>query len=308
MDRSTGQIVCLGEGMLELTGADETFRLGHGGDTLNTAIHLARAGHDVGFFTALGTDAFSQRLRARWVAEGLDDRLILTHPTRGAGLYAITTDAQGERSFTYWRDTSAARALFTLPETEPETGEALAHVAQARLLYFSLISLAILPEAGREAVMALAAQVRAHGGEVAFDSNYRPRLWESAQAAQTWHARAIAVASIGLPTLEDETALTGETDAAIVAARWASLGCPRTTVKSGPDGARLPNGTIVPPPVRLSPVDTSGAGDAFNAGFLGAAMRGADDTAAALAGHACAGWTIMRPGAIPARDPGSSPA
>jgi hypothetical protein len=61
------------------------FRLGHGGDTLNTAIHLARAGHDVAFFSALGTDPFSARLRAAWVNEGVDDRLILTHPTRGAG-------------------------------------------------------------------------------------------------------------------------------------------------------------------------------------------------------------------------------
>lgn len=297
MGAPAGQIVCLGEGMLELTGADDSFRLGHGGDTLNTAIHLARAGHDVAFFSALGTDPFSARLRAAWVNEGVDDRLILTHPTRGAGLYAITTDAQGERSFTYWRDTSAARALFALPET----AQAVAEVAQARLLYFSLISLAILPEAGREAVLALAAQVRAHGGEVAFDSNYRPRLWESAQAAQTWHARAIAAASIGLPTLEDEAALTGETEPATVATRWAALGCPRTVVKSGPEGTRLPSGTIVPPPTRLNPVDTSGAGDAFNAGFLGALMHGADDAQAALAGHACAGWTIMRPGAIPAR-------
>lgn len=157
MGAPAGQIVCLGEGMLELTGADDSFRLGHGGDTLNTAIHLARAGHDVAFFSALGTDPFSARLRAAWMQEGVDDRLILTHPTRGAGLYAITTDAQGERSFTYWRDTSAARALFALPET----AQAVAAVAQARLLYFSLISLAILPEAGREAVLTLAAQVRA---------------------------------------------------------------------------------------------------------------------------------------------------
>jgi 2-dehydro-3-deoxygluconokinase len=137
---------------------------------------------------------------------------------------------------------------------------------------------------------------------VAFDSNYRPRLWESAEAARAWHARAIAVASIGLPTLEDETALTGESDAATVAARWQALGCARVVVKSGPDGARLGNGQVVLPPERLRPVDTSGAGDAFNAGFLGAALRGADDAAAALAGHACAGWTIMRAGAIPARD------
>ncbi|WP_432788024.1 sugar kinase [Novosphingobium rhizosphaerae] len=294
----TGRIVCLGEGMLELSGAGETFRLGHGGDTLNTAIHLARAGHDVAYFTALGRDPFSTKLRAAWRDEGVGDSLILTHPTRGAGLYAISTDAQGERSFTYWREASAARAMFALPET----ASAMDRAAQAALLYFSLISLAILPDEGRSALLALAARVRANGGEVAFDSNYRPRLWESEAAARAWHARAVAAASIGLPTLEDETALTGETDAAVVAARWQAQGCARTVVKSGAEGARLPGGETIPPPARLQPIDTSGAGDAFNAGFLGAVLRGSDDTAAVLAGHACAGWTIMRPGAIPARD------
>jgi 2-dehydro-3-deoxygluconokinase len=52
----------------------------------------------------------------------------------------------------------------------------------------------------------------------------------------------------------------------------------------------------------LSPVDTSGAGDAFNAGYLHARLSGATPTEAANEGHRLAGWVVMRPGAIPPQD------
>lgn len=274
------------------------WRMGYGGDTLNTAIHLARSGHDVAYLTALGLDPFSDELRGGWAAEGIDCRLVLAHPTRQPGLYAITTDAHGERSFTYWRDSSAARAMFDLPAM----AAALSSAEQAELLLFSLISLAILPDAGREALLALAGRVRASGGRVAFDGNYRPRLWGSADEARHWRDAAIACADIGLPTLDDERQL-GAADAAGVARAWQALGCGEVAVKLGAEGCLLPDGTIVAPEKVLQPVDTSGAGDAFNAGYLGARLDGATPVEAARAGHALAGWTIMRPGACPPRHP-----
>lgn len=290
------RIVCIGEGMLELRRKGADWELGYGGDTLNTAIHLARAGHDVAYLTALGADAFSQELKRQWAGEGLDTSLILTHPTRQAGLYAIGTDDAGERSFAYWRDTSAARAMFALPESE---GAATA-AGRADLVCFSLISLAILPAEGRDRLLALARAAP----KVAFDGNYRPRLWTSAEEARAARDAAIAVADIGLPTLDDELLLqafpAGEDQ---VAAYWQDLGCAETVVKLGSKGCRLPDGTIVAPERMLQPVDTSGAGDAFNAGYLDARLKGESVEQAARAGHALAGWTIMRPGAIPARHP-----
>ncbi|MBB4613472.1 sugar kinase [Novosphingobium taihuense] len=290
--------VLVGEAMLELSQDGALWRMAWGGDTLNTAIHLARSGVDTAYLTALGTDPFSADIKAQWAAEGLDTSLVLPHPTRNPGLYAITCDDAGERSFTYWRGESAARALFDCDGIEA----ALAHAETADLLAFSLISLAILPDSGREALLALARKVRANGGLVAFDGNYRPRLWPDRQTAQAARDAAIAVASIGLPTLEDETMLSGETDANAVAAHWQGLGCGETIAKLGPEGCRLPDGTILAPAEVLKPVDTSGAGDAFNAGYLGARLRGEAPAKAAIAGHALAGWTIMRRGAIPARD------
>jgi 2-dehydro-3-deoxygluconokinase len=292
------RIVCIGEGMLELSRKGADWQLGYGGDTLNTAIHLARAGHDVAYLTALGADPFSQDMKAKWAAEGLDTSLVLPHPTRQAGLYAISTDDAGERNFTYWRDTSAAREMFALEGIEAASAEA----ERADLLYFSLITLAILPPEGRERLLELARRARANGGRVAFDSNYRPRLWTSREEAHAARDAAIALADIGLPTLEDEVALTGASDRCNWTADWCRIGCQETVVKLGAEGALLPDGRIVAPESILSPIDTSGAGDAFNAGYLSARLNGASIEDAARAGHTLAGWTIMRPGAIPPRD------
>lgn len=273
--------------------------MGYGGDTLNTAIHMARAGIDTAYLTALGSDPMSRSLKANWAAEGLDITFVLDHPSRSTGLYAISTDAVGERSFTYWRDSSAAREMFTLPQS----AAALEQAQTADLVAFSLITLAILPQHAREQLFALARRVRASGGKVAFDGNYRPRLWSGPVEARAARDAAIAVATIGLPTLEDEAALSGEPDAAAVAAHWQGLGCAETVVKLGALGCRLPEGDLIAPDAVLDPVDTSGAGDAFNAGYLVARLEGADPAEAARAGHTVAGWTIMRSGAIPAREP-----
>ncbi|WP_439098420.1 sugar kinase [Alteraurantiacibacter buctensis] len=296
---STPRVILAGEAMLELSArAGGLWQIGYGGDTLNTAVHLARLGCTVAYASALGSDAFSANLRQQWQAEGLDCSLLLTDPARSTGLYSISLDAAGERTFSYWRSDSAARQMFALPDSA-RLAEAL---GEAQVLAFSLISLAILPMAGRHLLLDAARKVRAAGGQVVFDGNFRPRLWDSQAEAAHLRDIAIAVASIGLPTLEDEVALGLPDDAQAVAAHWQRLGCAETVVKLGAKGCLLPDGTLVPPPQVLQPVDTSGAGDAFNAGYLAARLAGASPHDAALRGHALAGWCVMRPGAIPPRD------
>lgn len=293
------RIVVVGEGMIELSRAEGgLWRLGHGGDTLNTAIHLARMDRSVAYVTALGDDPFSATLLTDWAAEGIDTTLVQRDPARMPGLYAITTDAAGERSFAYWRGESAARRTLSLPGAEAVMAEA----EQADLLLFSLITLAILDEDSREHLFALAQRVRARGGRVAFDGNYRPRLFADQQLARDLCARAIAACDIGLPTLEDEAMLVGATSAEEVQARWLGLGAGEVVVKLGAEGCLLSGVGIVPPPERLKPRDTSGAGDAFNAGYLGARLDGLAPAEAAVRGHRLAGWTVMRAGAIPPRN------
>ena len=284
--------------MVEFVRHDGGWRAGTAGDMFNVAIHLARLGHDVRFATALGRDRFSGELRERMAAEGIDQALVLTDPERQAGIYFIETDGGGERSFTYWRSDSAARRMFALTDSD----RLVAGLATCDVLVFSLITLAILPREDRTALLDCAARVRASGGIVVIDGNYRPGLWPDAPSARTVRTAALSHCDLGFPTSEDE-ALLGIPDADAVAAEWQAGGAAEVIVKLGAAGCRLPDGTIVPPPAKLAPVDTSGAGDAFDAGFLDAHLRGCGLRDAAEAGHRLAAWVIMHSGAAPERTP-----
>lgn len=299
------QILIVGEAMLEYRAPSSAVALPYGGDTLNTAIHLSRMGARVQYLTALGTDRMSDSLARAWSSEGIDTRFVLKHPLRQPGIYAIQNDASGERSFLYWREQSAAREMFSLPDIDA----ALDAIHGCDLLYFSLITLAILPLPARERLLQAATVMRARGGRFAFDGNYRPALWPLSGAAEEWSMRAAALADFGLPTADDETLMTGQAcDAATVARRWQGAGTREVAVKTGLSGCLLATSayqTIVPPPRAVSVLDSSGAGDAFNAGYLKARMDGIEPTEAAVRGHELAGWVIARAGAIPPRDAAS---
>jgi 2-dehydro-3-deoxygluconokinase len=294
-------IFIFGEVMLEYHSHGGPNGLRYGGDTLNTAIHLARMGLDVAYVTAVGTDPISDALVGSLREEGLDTRYVLRHPARRPGIYAIHLDAQGERSFLYWRDRSAAREMFALPAM----ANVMSAAEAASLLYFSLISLAILPEEGRAALLALAQTIRRNGGQVAYDSNYRSNLWVNADEACRVSNRAIAVSDFGFPTNVDERQLRqaalSERDIAVL---WQEAGCTELVVKAGEQGCFHANSAT-----RLrhfaahivSVVDSSGAGDAFNAGFLASRRLGQDVETAITAGQYLAAWVIQRNGAIPPR-------
>lgn len=298
MSSRNAVITVIGEAMLELSRASgEGWNLRYGGDVINTAIHLARTGHKVRFASAIGADPMSEELRAAWEGEGIDTALLLGTPDRLPGLYAIETDAAGERSFHYWRGESAAKRMFDLPDSAAMVEQA----SHSDLLYFSLITLAILPEEGREKLLSLCQAVRSNGGRIAFDGNYRARLWPDAATARHWRDRAIALGDIGLPTLADEVEMGEVDDARDTARRWGGREGREVVVKLGAEGC-LVDQTVVAPPAKVDVVDSSGAGDAFNGGYLSARLAGLSPREAALAGHGLAGWNIGRRGAIPARD------
>lgn len=299
-----GPILCIGEVMAELSEVDLAAgraRVAAAGDTANMAIHLARAlpGRTVGYVTVLGRDGLSDQIAARLAAEGVDTTRIGRHPDRLPGLYAVERDAAGERSFRYWRSQSAARTMFTPGLPGPEVLDGAAAVA------LSLITLAILTEEARAALIGRLAALRAAGTIIAFDSNYRPALWPSPAAAAEVCDAMWRVTTLALPSADDEARLHGSETAETLFARLARHGVTEIALKDGARGARLWHaGAEVAagpfPPAGII-VDTAGAGDAFDAGYIAARLTGHGPAAAAAAGHAAALRTLAHPGAVPPR-------
>ncbi|MGF1592154.1 MAG: sugar kinase [Kiloniellaceae bacterium] len=298
------RIASIGECMIELSdtaAADGGMRRTFGGDTLNTAVYLARSLRDsaaeVHYVTALGDDPFSDEMLAGWQAEGVNTGLVVRLPGRLPGLYIIRTAASGERSFHYWRSAAAAREL--LCDGRPET---LADgLAGFDLVYLSGITLAILEGESRERLLTLLARLRDGGVRIAFDTNYRPRLWPDRATAQEAVARTLRFADVALPTFEDEATLFGDPDPEATAVRLHGLGVGEVAVKRGGEPCLISlegRQAWVPGESVAHPVDTTAAGDSFNAAYLAARLTGETAEVAARAGHRLAARVIATRGAI----------
>jgi 2-dehydro-3-deoxygluconokinase len=295
------KVASIGECMVEFAqGEGGLFKRGFGGDTLNTALYLARLGVETSYITALGDDALSEAMLAAWRAEGIGTDHVMRLPGRVPGLYMIERDARGERSFLYWRDRAPARELFDRADDAM-----LDRLSRFDWLYFSGISLSLYGETGRARLRELLAATRRRGGKVAFDGNYRPRGWSDAAAARAAFNDMLPLVDLALPTLEDEQLLFGDADAEACIARLRRTGIAEIVIKRGALGCLIDvdgNRVDLAPPKVVAPVDTTAAGDSFNAGYLAARIGGATPQRAALAGHRLAGAVILSPGAVIARE------
>jgi 2-dehydro-3-deoxygluconokinase len=294
------RIVLFGEGMIEER-ADANFAWG--GDVVNTAVYLARQAAHLGvrpeLMSAMGADAGSEAIVAAWAAQGVGVAHVLRDPARTAGRYRISLGPDGQRSFSYDRDRSAARSFFEHAEADAT----LAWAARADILYLTGITLSIFGEAARGRICELAGRVKARGGEVVFDANYRPAGWPSAAAA--WAAiEALAPAiTLAMPSSDDHIALRGPASREGAAAGWLALGVREVVIKLGPEGAYAANadGERVATPAAAAEriADTTAAGDSFNAAYIAARLvEGASIVNASRRGAALAAEVVAWPGAI----------
>lgn len=291
-------VLCVGEAMVELSPAEPPlWRLGFAGDTLNTAWYLRRLlppDHAVGYMTRIGRSAFSDAMRDFIQDAGLDVAHVSRDPAAEVGLYAIhLTD--GERSFSYWRGQSAARGL-------ADDGAALDRAfAAADWIYLSGITLAILPADGRDRMLAALARARGDGARIAFDPNLRPKLWPDAPTMRQTIERAAALADEMLPSFDDEHGQFRDASPQATIDRYLAAGARQVVVKAGGDPVRFggADGTgCVDDLRRETPVDTTAAGDSFNAGYLAARLSGRGVADAIRAGHAISRQVIRQRGAL----------
>jgi len=304
-------IAIIGECMIELNGAPfGTMQQTYGGDTLNAAVYLNRSATShssstntprirTSYVTALGADSISQEMLKRWQDEGLSTDLVLIDEQRSPGLYLIQLDDVGERTFLYWRNDSAARYMVQHPDFDKIT----AQLYDVDMVFLSGISLAILPHSDQLKLLTIIQGLRERGVTIAFDSNYRPKLWDSEDAIKEAYQLAYQATDIALVTFDDEQLLWGDTTPQDTIRRLHSLGVKTVVVKLGAEGCLISeNPENEPVKITTTPVETvvdsTSAGDSFNGGFLSCYLAGGSIEEACHQGNALARLVIQHHGAI----------
>ncbi|MEO0542986.1 MAG: sugar kinase [Pseudomonadota bacterium] len=289
------KFLSIGECMLELSPRGEgLFAQGYAGDTFNTAWYMAQvAGPDIETFylTAVGDDLPSRQMTDFMEASGVTP-MAKRRKDRSVGLYMIVLN-KGERSFLYWRDHAAAKTLADdLDELPLKAGD---------IAYFSGITLAILSPAGRENLFAALSASKASGVTIVFDPNLRPRLWGGLDEMRDWTTRGASLSDLCLPSFEDEATYFTDRAPEDTGKRYLANGSKQVIVKNGPDPIAVCEAGSVTY-VDIDPladiVDTTAAGDSFNAQFCASYFSGSNAVDAAKEAAAMSRKVISQPGAL----------
>lgn len=300
MPRSNNKsLLVIGECMMELAEDGDAYKRAFAGDTYNSAVYAKRRheGLDVQILTAVGRDPISKAMRAQWDRDRIGHGLVATSESAHPGIYAISTDESGERSFSYWRKASAATEFMSLMTRK--TRRAL---TRFDCIYFSGITLAILPDEDKAALLTLMGELDDQGTAIAFDPNYRAVLWQDVEQAKEWLTHAYSVTNIALPGLADHQAVFGHQDAEDVSGFLQHLCVDEIVLKA--EGAGVfgyQNGqepvhqAFTPQP---NPRDTTGAGDSFAGTYLAERLAGASMPQAMQSAAKVASLVVQHRGAI----------
>ncbi len=272
-------LLCAGEALIDMLprkteGGEAAFAPYPGGSVFNTAVAASRLGVKTGLFSGLSTDLFGERLTAVLTAAGVDHRLA-ARSDRPTTLAFVTLNA-GQASYAFYDENTAGRMLSDadLPEL-PEDVTAV---------FFGGISLAVEPCAEAYATLATRA---AADRLVMLDPNIRPGFIADETRFRSRMDRMLAASDVVKISDEDMEWLLGAGALPDLAAHVQAKGPALVLVTQGAEGVTAygSGDPVHMPATRVEVVDTVGAGDTFNAGFLaGLSDAGALDKSTVRAG------------------------
>ncbi len=273
-------LVTLGEPLIALTASDgrlpssgALYKSVAGAES-NLAIGLARLGRSVALVSRVGADPFGDEIVRTLRGEGVDTHWVTRDEAHPTGLLVKERRGPDDIHVYYYREGSAAAQLGA-------SDVAVDAVTRARRVHVTGITLA-LGSGPRAAVDTLLDLCQEHQVPVSFDPNFRLKLWSEEEAAKVCTSVLPAVSDllVGEDELLAMARAAGSATDLDEALDWVEqFDLDSVVVKRGAQGVIGTRGKsrVARPAVRTtSIVDTVGAGDAFNAGYLHALMAGVE--------------------------------
>ena len=265
-------ILTMGECLIEFSAREsltfaKTFSKYYGGDVLNTAITASRLGSKVGFIAKAGNDYFKDFLLDSWQTEGLDISNVKIVDNYN-GIYIISRQPDGNKEVMYYRKKSAGATLSIEDITEEV-------VERSSIVYSTGITQSLSSSAA-SAVKKMFSIAKEKECMVAYDPNYIERVWDIDEAKEALEEIIDNVDIIILSNTHDAEKLIDISSPDKIIKRFWDRGIPMVAVKMGQSGCAIGyNGEIsIIPPRNVEVVDSTGAGDTFNGGFLHGISKG----------------------------------
>ncbi len=303
-------LLVIGECMMELRalavgGLDSSgFEHAFAGDTYNSAVYAKRWHPSITarIFTAVGNDVISASMLNTWQKEGIDYDHVPRSRDLHPGIYAISTSEEGERSFIYWREQSAAKQMMKLLEAQG----GVTTLPEVDYLYFSGISLGILSDSDKHELLEMTQHLRSQGTKVAFDPNYRPKMWRNAKHAREWMDKAYRCCDIAFPGLDDHETLYKQTNHQAIHEYLSEFEITEIVIKCNEAGVFGfgADGILVHQPFEPAPkqVDSTAAGDSFAGIYLSCRLMGVDMAKSIEDATAVARMVVQHKGAITSQE------
>jgi 2-dehydro-3-deoxygluconokinase len=288
-------ILGIGEALIEFAEVQPSiYKQSFAGDVINTLFYSSRLGLRTSFFSSFGKDIYTNDLLKFFENVGIDYSACQVLQSKNNGLYIIRTAKNGEPEFTFFRENSAARDTLLHSDQKKISSK----IEESKVVLFSGIVLAVFHDI--ESFVQLLSKKR-RGTIVYFDVNVRLSLWKDVAILRDWIRRLAGLVDIISLSVSDDEKIFGTRSKKEILDWYLGKGYSKIILRDGVNDVVLHfdgKQHEVPVNVVSNIIDTTGAGDAFNAAFMYGFLSGKSPDESALLGNKAASQVLGYNGGI----------
>ncbi|WXG41502.1 MAG: sugar kinase [Candidatus Freyarchaeum deiterrae] len=300
------KVIAIGEILIDFVASEPVsygdvkfFEKCFGGAPMNTIVGVSRLGVSSGVITAVSEDSFGNFLRNELERNGVDvSHVVVKKGKRTTVTFVANDPATGERSFMFYRKPWIGGTADTSLEVKDIDKN---YVSGASILHVSGFSLSQNP--CRNAVFKAIDYAKKAGVRVSFDPTLRVDVWDSLSVLRKTYDRALKLSDIATFSTEEAEFIFQTGDPEEAAHRALGYGIKIVGIKLGSRGSMIfskGDEKIEMPAFKVKPIDTTGAGDGWNAGLLVGLIKKWDLKKCITIANAIGALVVTKRGAITA--------